>query len=403
MAGQKRTATNYKCIYFNETTKKYDVKYNFKVYDPLTKKNKTKSKWIYNLRTLAEAKAELAKLQTGSVQAESKDITLEGVFELWKIKANGQSFSQVTVNNTTQQMNMIYQFLPKDTKLKDITEDVYYKFCSDCRAYGYADETLRSINASLRKMINLAHKKKLINTNVLDYADNIRTRQKSEYRTISKDEFDIIDKYFVENKFVRRGKDIYKSYRLLVNILYYTGIRIGECLALTYEDLEEFDYYRKSDKKPIILVPTEQLTEGEHLHGWRLNISKAYVSDIKVTKDPKNFKHRKIPMHYKAADLFLRMKAEHLEDSKHKLTDKIFEQNHSAVNQTIGKACEKNNLPAYNCHEFRHTFISNLISYGVPLPVIEKVSGDTQETILKRYSHMFEQDEVMVLKAMQDL
>lgn len=56
-----------------------------------------------------------------------------------------------------------------------------------------------------------------------------------------------------------------------------------------------------------------------------------------------------------------------------------------------------------DCHEFRHTFISNLIKEGVPLPVIEKVSGDTQETILKRYSHMFESDEVMVLIALENV
>ena len=67
MAGQKRTKTQYKCIYFNEDTKKYDVKYNFRVYDPLTKKNKSKSKWIYNQRTIGEAKKALADMQTGKV------------------------------------------------------------------------------------------------------------------------------------------------------------------------------------------------------------------------------------------------------------------------------------------------------------------------------------------------
>lgn len=403
MAGQKRTATNYKCIYYNEDTKKYDVKYNFKVYDPITKKNKTKSKWSYNLRTIAEAKAELARLQTGGIQTDSKDITLEGIFEVWKIKANGQSFSPVTINNTTQQMDMVYQFLPKDTKLKDITEDVYYKFCSDCKQHGYADETLRSINACLRKMINLAYKKKLISSNVLDYADNIRTRQKSEYRTISKEEFDIINGYFASNKFVRLGENRYIKYRLLVNILYYTGIRIGECLALTYEDIEEFDYYKKGDKDaPFLKYPTENAINGKHLYGWRLVVNKAYVSDIKLTKSPKNFKHRKIPMESGVARLFLKEKNQHIANGG-SASDRIFTQNHSAVNQTIASVCRKNNLPEYNCHEFRHTFISNLIKQGVPLPVIEKVSGDTQETILKRYSHMFEQDELMVLKAMQNL
>ena len=99
--------------------------------------------------TITEARAELAKLQIGGIKAEDKDITLSGAFELWKIKAKGQDFSPVTINNTEQHMNMIYQFLPGETKLKDITEEVYYKFCSEVRDHGYADETLRSINATL--------------------------------------------------------------------------------------------------------------------------------------------------------------------------------------------------------------------------------------------------------------
>ena len=37
------------------------------------------------------------------------------------------------------------------------------------------------------------------------------------------------------------------------------------------------------------------------------------------------------------------------------------------------------------------------------ITVIEKVSGDTQETIFKRYSHMFEQDEIMVIRALENL
>ena len=56
--------------------------------------------------------------------------------------------------------------------------------------------------------------------------------------------------------------------------------------------------------------------------------------------------------------------------------------------------CRKTGIPHCSCHSFRHTFISNLIRKGVPLPVIEKVSGDTQKTIFERYSHMFEDDDL---------
>ena len=35
--------------------------------------------------------------------------------------------------------------------------------------------------------------------------------------------------------------------------------------------------------------------------------------------------------------------------------------------------------------------------------MIEKVSGDTQKTIFDRYSHMFDDDEDLVLKALENL
>ena len=59
----KRTTTKYKCIYFNENTKKYDIKYNYKVYNPDTQKNDYKQKWKYGIKSIKDAKAELAKLQ----------------------------------------------------------------------------------------------------------------------------------------------------------------------------------------------------------------------------------------------------------------------------------------------------------------------------------------------------
>ena len=74
-----------------------------------------------------------------------------------------------------------------------------------------------------------------------------------------------------------------------------------------------------------------------------------------------------------------------------------------AVNGTLERACERLGIPKITCHDFRHTFISNLIRKSVPISVIEKASGDTQQTILSRYSHMFESDEVLVLKALKDL
>ena len=397
----KRTKTKYKSIYYNESTKKYDVKYNYKEYSVKDGKNVYKAKWAYNLNTISEAKSELARLQTAGVKVDDKDITLKGAYELWEIKAIGQNFSPVSIKNTAYFMQMIYKVIPENTKLKDIDEDVYYKFCASIRSAGYSEETLFSLNTTFRKVINHAFKKRLICENFLLYTDNMKTKRKEDYRVISKEEYDLIDNYFKNNKCVRKGQNSNKKYRFMYNLLYYCGIRIGEALALRYCDFEEFSYYKKG-AEPLRIAPSSTATEQAHLQGTRVVINKSYVSREKLLKDTKNYKKRTIPLSPSTERLYMRLKEEHKKNGG-SLEDKIFSYDYSTYNSTIKKACEKLELEPCSCHDFRHTFISNLIKKNIPLTVIEKVSGDNQNTILKRYSHMFESDEVMILSALQDL
>lgn len=401
----KRTKTKYANIYLNENTKKYDIKYNYKVYNTDTKKNDYKQKWKYGIPTVKEAKTELAKLQNDSVLAKDKDITLEGAYKLWLVKAETQDFSPTSVKNTVSYLKMLYQFIPKETKMKDITADMYEKAMNSVRKYGYSDETIRNINATLRKLIHLCYRKKLVATNILEYADNIRTKTKSSYRIIPKEEFDAIINYLKTHKSVRSGVNNYPKYVLMFSLLYYTGIRLGECLALQYDDFEFFSYFKKGEEPEDMIFldfPSEEDINREHLMGTRLKITKTYLSDFKVTKEPKNFKNRTIVLEYNMVKLYQKLHSKHLMEGGAD-SDRIFDWGDTASNNMLQKVCSKLGLPAYHCHEFRHTFISKLVSEGVPLPVISKVSGDTQETILKRYSHMLEKDEVMVLKALREL
>lgn len=399
----KRTKTKYHNIYYNESTKKYDVKYNYKVYNATTQKNEYKQKWLYNIATITEARAELVNLQAQGQKAEDKDITIEGIFKFWLEQAKATNKSKVTIRNTQQQYNMLIQFLPKETKLKNITDDVYYKAFSDIKEHGYSEETIHSLNACFRKLINLAYKKRLIQENPLHRAENVKTKKKQseDYRIVTHQEFEKLDNYLHQTKFKRLGIDRYKEFRLLVNVLYYTGARIGEVLALTYNDFREFNYYRADESAPLRLFP-DDATKDDHLRGMQIAIFKSYVSDMKITKMPKNEKNRVIPIPPVVERLFLIHKNEHIERGG-KLTDRVFGCGYGTYLDIITKACKAVNIEHISPHGFRHTYITNLIREAVPLPVIEKVSGDTQETILKTYSHLFEDDILKVLEVMQNL
>lgn len=398
MAKVIRTKTKYTNVYFNESTKKYDIKYNYKVYDAVKQKNVYKQKWKYNIPTLTEARQELALLQAGGVKNDDKDITLQGIFELWKQQAKATNKSDITVRNTTQQFNMLTKHISKDYKLKDITDDVYYQTFVSIKDNQYSDETIHSINACFRKLVNLAYKKRLINENPLHRAENVKTKKKKseEYRIINPEEFKKLDKYLKDTVFIRKGVNRYEEFRLMYNFLYYTGCRIGEALAITYNDFVNFDYYRTNDKKPLRLAPSDS-TKSEHMQGMKVLVNKSYVSELKLTKDPKNKKNREIPIPSDLERLFLIYKNKHMKN----VTDRVFSCDYGTYLDIITKACKKLEIDHINLHAFRHTYITNLIGNSVPLPVIEKVSGDTQETILKTYSHLFENDILQVLAVME--
>lgn len=382
MAGQKRTKTEYRGIYYNETTGKYDIKFNYKSYNAAKQRNDYKSKWKYNVATIGEAKAELALMQSGKNRQEDRDITLQGAFELWKNKARAQDYSPATVVNTEQHIRMLSEFIPMDTAIQNITEDVYEDIFARCRSK-YKDETIKTLNATLRKLINLAYKKRLLGENPLVRMDNVKTKKTDKVRVITTGEWKKIDSFFNSEK--RK----YKKLRFMVNILYYTGIRIGECLALTWDDFEEF-------------VRSAEQNEGgaeQSKKGMRLSISKTILQDGTPKDTTKNKKNRKIPLSPEVVGLY----TENYEIRAEERSDRIFTCTYNTYIWYLTMVCRKTGIPHCSCHSFRHTFISNLIRKGVPLPVIEKVSGDTQKTIFERYSHMFEDDEGLVLRALENL
>lgn len=141
------------------------------------------------------------------------------------------------------------------------------------------------------------------------------------------EEYVKLDQYFAENSFVRQGIDCYPKYRLLLRMLYWTGMRIGEVIALTYADFEG-----SADGK------------------MRISVTKSYNSVYKLLKETKNDKTRKIPLPEPVIELYLPMQQEHLKKGEEE--EQIFTWNHGACTAMIKKACREAGIWEYNCHSF---------------------------------------------------
>lgn len=371
-----RITTNQPGVYLNQENGKYDVKYSYTEYDPISGEKKYKAKWVYGINSYKTAVSVLAEMKIQKKNSGNEEITLEQALELWMNKANANHYSQASIKNTKQQYSMITKFWSPEAKLKYITEDTYLELISKCRAYGYSEETVYNINACLRKLVKLAYRNHRLKENPFDHCDNARFKPKTVKEVITYEEYRKLDQYFAEHSFVRLGVNCYPKYRLLLRLLYWTGMRIGEIIALTYDDFEE-------------------LANGR----MRVSVTKSYNSAYKLLKGTKNDKTRKIPLPEAVIELYIPILQEHLKTDE--MEEQLFTWDHGVCTVMIKKACREVGIREYHCHSFRHTYISNLIRECVPISVIEQVSGDTQATILKRYSHMFEGDEKLVLEAME--
>jgi len=377
-----RKSTKQSGIYKNLITGKYDLKICYSEIDPLTNEKKHKQKWYYGINSYKEAKEKLVRLKDANKGLPCVGFTLQQAKELWDEKAKANEYSLMSIRNTDQQFRMITKFWSPDLAVESITESHYLKLIDCCREYGYSEETIWNINACVRKIIKLAYKNRCISENPLDFWDSPRIKTGTRNNVITKEEFLLLDHYFSNNEFSRLGRNNYPKYRLIIYLLYYTGMRIGEVIALTYSD---FIYSDKSGKKIL-----------------RVSVNKSYNSAYRLLKDTKNHKDRIIPLPKCVEDIFIEIHRDHLLHGGND-NDHIITWNHSACRMMIEKACKKTGVKTYCCHDFRHTYISNLIRLNVPLPIIEQVSGDTQDTILKHYSHMFNGDELLLCDALESM
>lgn len=171
-----------------------------------------------------------------------------------------------------------------------------------------------------------------------------------------------------------KGHRYYMVYLLLLG----TGMRIGECSALTWRDINWA-------KKTISITKTYSHAEK----GMNL-------TDVKTASSKRNIT---------ISDNILEALGEHRKKQKHNIEIILGESwnvDH-LINQTITenyylpsnirsemyKICKKAGVRRIRLHDFRHTYISLLYQIGTPVLVIATLTGHSDPAmIMKRYAHI---------------
>lgn len=225
----------------------------------------------------------------------------------------------------------------------------------------YSDTYLRTINNQITAIMNYAVRYYSLRENPCKKAGCIGKNHAEEMEFWTTDEF----KKFLEKV---SNKPQARSGFL---ILYYTGLRIGELLALEYTDID-FDE-------------------------CRLNVNKSYqrIGDkdvITPPKTPRSVRNISIPT-------FLSDELKSYTDKLYNLHkhDRIFPYTKHFFEHEMKRGTSDGEVKRIRLHDIRHSHASLLIELGFsPLAIADRLGHEKVETTLNTYSHLFphKRDEV---------
>lgn len=174
--------------------------------------------------------------------------------------------------------------------------------------------------------------------------------------------------------------------RFLIILASHTGCRIGELLALTYDDIKDGQL---NINKTLSEIEKEKDSENKTAFKVTTPKTKTYVRNIPLSeKVLKEFAHHKswhqaemMKRGYRTPYIFTTESGNFL-----------YRRN---AERSLKRLCESNDIPFKGWHALRHTFASRLAKNGVPIQTVSKMLGHDSINVTSRYYVNVSNDEKM--------
>ncbi len=232
----------------------------------------------------------------------------------------------------------------------------------------YSQTYLKKINTELNSIINYAKRFYDLNTNPCGKAGTIGKAKAEEMH------------YWTYNEYIafREGvKDKSLSY-ICFEVLYWTGMREGELLALSPADID-------LDNKTISINRTYQRIEGKD-----------------VFTSPKTRKSkRKIPIpDFLCQELSDYIQSRYMLDAD----ERLFPVTKSYLSHEMIRGCKNTGVKKIRIHDIRHSHASLLINQGCDaLMLADRLGHEKVSTTLNTYSHLFPHKQQELVHSLESL
>ena len=232
----------------------------------------------------------------------------------------------------------------------------------------YSQTYLKKINTELNSIINYAKRFYDLNTNPCGKAGTIGKAKAEEM------DYWTYDEYIAFREGV---KDKSLSY-ICFEVLYWTGMREGELLALSPADID-------LDNKTISINRTYQRIEGKD-----------------VFTSPKTRKSkRKIPIpDFLCQELSDYIQSRYMLDAD----ERLFPITKSYLSHEMIRGCKKTGVKKIRIHDIRHSHASLLINQGCDaLMLADRLGHEKVSTTLNTYSHLFPHKQQELVHSLESL
>lgn len=234
----------------------------------------------------------------------------------------------------------------------------------------YSNSLVKTIKSLLNRSLNFAYESNTIKKQLF-ITLKIQNKSEKQIECFSQNEQARLEKYILE-------KEKHYHYGILISL--YTGLRLGELLALKWQNVDF--------KKKILKI---SLTTSKCLENHK---------QISLETTPKtNSSIREIPL---TADLIKILKELKTKPCEYVISNKNGQKvDYRTYQKSFENLLKRLNIKHYGFHSLRHTFATRLLENGVDIKTISELMGHSSPTItLNRYVHTNMQNK---LKAMQKI
>lgn len=263
-------------------------------------------------------------------------------------------------------------------KINDFNLSDYKQFVLYIESKGYSIEYKNKIIGLLKRLIRYSCKFYNTKETMINFIENFKevNRMKKEMEFFTYEEFEKFDSVIDE-----------LDYKTFFEVLYYLGLRQGECTALTWNDIS-------FEKKEVSINKT--LTTK--LKGQLYTISSPKTANS----------NRTIPIPLKLIKPLQELKEEAKKRKYFKEEWFVFGNElpfrETTIQQRKNKYCKLSGVKQIRIHDFRHSCASFLINNGASIVLVSKYLGHSKISVtLDTYTHLYKSELLEVSRMIDTL